>query len=1330
MLLERGLVVVRDGARVEHSIDLDTTFAVLRAAHAQGWLEPAIERLGRAPRSAANAWDEWPRRLGHARALLVLGRSMEAMRLVAHVSDRDASISEAQAPGVPWPVRLLGPHPPRAWLGAAPDALLVAYARGLGTWCAMGLQPLTETLFDRVGDALEGRGLSPVKQHPVELLQAGIVWLPPERSERLLQLRGTAVRRKLEVLHAFVRGDLQSTYRLGEALLEAAKPTRNVLAELEGFVFLLACLDAARRGVAGAWGHFEAVLRGEGGRWADDDAFTLFDELLRVETGRGPLEYARGFLEDSIDDESDTVRWPTVLAAALVARWLDITPPKPWVRACSRVGAAAQALQTPLLPRTFAALNRRGAPATDTLLEAYAPRPAWEHMIDKLGLLADELAPAAAEPTPSAAFVPMITWEVGEGGDGDLEVSPRLIASPRSTGGRAISVREVSSKYAHVADEADAAAARAYGEALERAESMRIYGGYGGPSLEREREGVVYALILALAGHPRVRDRSGAPIRVLCEAPRLVVDGDDTAARVFVEPQTLSMTRPVAHHWLDPHRLAIYQVDERMEAVFQALAGVRDSAVPLEAVARLRPTLTRLAGHLVLEGRGTVDLEAQPVEAHAGIDVDLAWKEPTLTIEVVVRPLGAGGPRRLPAQGETEIVGDVAGRLRSATRDLDAERERVEAVMERCPRLAEPEVDEHGGRFVVGLQRSCALLEELTAVATAGHLSLGWPRGKPLRLSREHDAGELVIHARRGRVNWLGLSATVRLDDGQVATWRRLCEGRAGANRFVRLGSDQVLRLSDALRRKLDTLIQLDQSRGPGELAEVSELVLPVLADLLGDDTTLELAEEVADRKAQIEAALEQQPEPPPGLRATLRAYQLEGYRWMMRLAGARLGAVLADDMGLGKTVQTLAVLLARRSEGPALVVCPTSVVVNWCVEAARFAPGLSMVSIGDVPAEQRLAVLEAVEPGQVAVMSYGVLTRLGDDTQGLHFDTVVFDEVHALKNERTSRTKAAAGLSANVRFGLTGTPVENHLGELWSVMNACVPGLLGDRVLFSEGLAKSVVEGRPWAKGHLRALLRPFLLRRTKDMVLTELPPRTESVVLVEPSDTERAWYEAQRQLALERIRKAKERNLLRKGQGRMLLLAEIGRLRRAAVEPRLVDDDAPRGVKLGRVVERTLQLVGAGHRVLVFTQFLGVLAALQERLQHAGIVTLELQGATPTHERARRIDAFQAGHADVFLMSLKAGGIGVNLTAADYVIHVDPWWNPAVEDQATGRAHRMGQTRPVTVYRFCTDGTIEPKILALHESKRALAEDVLEGMDERKALDLDELGALLSRG
>jgi SNF2 family DNA or RNA helicase len=486
------------------------------------------------------------------------------------------------------------------------------------------------------------------------------------------------------------------------------------------------------------------------------------------------------------------------------------------------------------------------------------------------------------------------------------------------------------------------------------------------------------------------------------------------------------------------------------------------------------------------------------------------------------------------------------------------------------------------------------------------------------------------------------------------------------------------------------------------------------LADASFDANTLarlERTRELADAR----------PRRPRGFEAQLRDYQREGYEWMWRHAEAGLGACLADDMGLGKTVQALALLSQRAAKGPALVVCPTSVIHNWVAETKRFAPGLRPTILADT--SNRAESLAASRPRDLIVCSYGLLVSEAEVLSGVEFATVVFDEAHALKNELTKRAKAARGIAAGCRLGLTGTPVENRVSELWSLFHVLVPGLLGTRARFDERFAKPIARGDRDAAAQLRALLRHFILRRTKAQVLDELPPRTEVTLEIEPTAKARAYYEALRRRALESVEGGDPRSK------RFRILAEITRLRQAAVDPRLLDErGAPAGAKIDALVEHVLALREEGHRALVFTQFLTSMALLRAAFVAAGIEFLELDGATPAAERARRVDAFQAGESDVFILSLRAGGIGMNLTGADYVLHLDPWWNPAVEDQATDRAHRIGQSRPVTVYRLISKGTIEEKILALHADKRYLADDLLSGLEGTGALDLDELVGLLS--
>jgi len=1322
-LVKRGHARVdpHNAQRFAFALETEAAFEVLRAVHAQGRLERAVT-VAKASAKGRDPWERPGRALGLSRALLVLGQPEVALADIERFADRlRPSKWDPYAP--PFELRLFGLDPELAWLEQASDNLVLGYTKALGTTCTEALVPLEPTTFDRLLSVLEDRGYPPAKRYPSALLQAAMLWLPADRTTFLPSRRGKAVGRKLELMGAFAAGDFATAYARGVQCIEARAPARGALDGFDALAFLFAALDAARRNEPGAWLHIEAVLSD-----VRDDAgvlhhpFDLLSELYLFETRQARPKDVMAAMGEAFERLDAARSWPTFLVAGLVSRWLDVPLPADAPPISASVLARVERIGTPVLPATFAALADPRADIRGTLLELYATRAPWEHVVEQLEAFADQVAPPLVETTEDDAFKPSIVWQVEDDAEGDLMVSPRLIASPRSHGGRAIRIEDVEATFEHIADAHDRRAAAAYREVDDALSTA-----WTKVSVRETAAQQTFALAFALVGHPRVRDPSGAPVSVVRASPRLVVDGDDQGARLSIEPSALVHVKSVAHEWDGPHRLQLYACDERIATVFGALDTLRGGRMPHEAVSRLRPTLARLTEVLTLQGRGTVDLDAHELPAHAGIDVDLEWRDPTLRIEIGVRPLGPHGPRCQPGQGQPDLVADTGEGLRTTLRDLDAEAEALRRVLQACPLLAELEVDDSGGRFVVGLQRACALLEEITQAAASNHLTIGWPRGKALRLSREYDRGDLDITIRKGQTQWLAVEAGLQIDAGQVVAWKLLAQGRAGANRFVQLDTGEVVRLSAALRRTLDALARLDRGGGEANVAEVPDLVLAAADELLGD--TLQLADDVAQRKRAITAAFGAEFPVPDGLRAELRDYQQHGFTWMMRLASAGLGGVLADDMGLGKTVQSLAVLLARAARGPALVVCPTSVLINWRNEAARFTPDLRVHDVGALPTAERLATLEAIEPGEVALMSYGVLQRLGDDAEGLRFATVVFDEVHALKNATTARARVAAQIRADVRLGLTGTPLENNIGELWAVMNACVPGLLGDRVLFTESLGKAASEGVKWAQRHLRALLDPFILRRTKDAVLTELPPRTEAVVMVQPSEAERAWYEAQRQAAEARIRDALEEKRIKPGQASVRLLAEIGRLRQAAIEPRLVEEDAPRGAKLDQVVERCQQLVSAGHQVLVFTQFLGVIAMLDERLRKRGIETLDLQGNTPAAERARRIDAFQAGEADVFLMSLRAGGVGVNLTAADYVLHVDPWWNPAVEAQATGRAHRMGQTRPVTVYRYCTEGSIERKILALHETKRELAEGVLEGMGGRKSLDVEALHALLAR-
>jgi SNF2 family DNA or RNA helicase len=449
----------------------------------------------------------------------------------------------------------------------------------------------------------------------------------------------------------------------------------------------------------------------------------------------------------------------------------------------------------------------------------------------------------------------------------------------------------------------------------------------------------------------------------------------------------------------------------------------------------------------------------------------------------------------------------------------------------------------------------------------------------------------------------------------------------------------------------------------------------------------------------------------PADLTATLRPYQKHGVDWLSFLREAQLGGVLADDMGLGKTLQAICVL-ARRS----LVVCPTSVLANWRAELTRFRPSIKVSSYHG-PSR----ALD--EDADVTLTTYAILRLDAAQLQAVEWDATVLDEAQAIKNPDSQVARAAYGLKARSRLALSGTPVENRLEELWSLMHYCNPGLLGGRSDFRDRIAGPIAEGNAGAAASLRKRIRPFVLRRLKRDVAPELPPRTESVLHVQLDDRERGIYDA----VLAASRKDVVA-LLDQGGSVLKALEALLRLRQAACHPALVPgQQAATSSKVETLMEALENAASDGHRALVFSQWTSLLDLIEPSLLRAGIGFDRLDGTT--RDRAAVTDRFQSPEGPpVLLMSLKAGGTGLNLTAADHVFLMDPWWNPAVEAQAADRAHRIGQERPVMVYRLVSEGTVEEKILRLQDSKRHLFEAALSETASATALTRDDLIALLS--
>lgn len=468
----------------------------------------------------------------------------------------------------------------------------------------------------------------------------------------------------------------------------------------------------------------------------------------------------------------------------------------------------------------------------------------------------------------------------------------------------------------------------------------------------------------------------------------------------------------------------------------------------------------------------------------------------------------------------------------------------------------------------------------------------------------------------------------------------------------------------------------------------------------------------------------------PAALRAQLRPYQQQGLSWLQFLSSVGLSGVLADDMGLGKTLQALAHILMEkqcgRLEEPVLVVAPTSLIPTWRSEIRKFAPDLDLLVL---QGNDRRELFEQIDRHDVVLTSYALLIRDRDELVQRRFRLVILDEAQAIKNPTTKLARTAVQLQAEQRLALTGTPIENHLGELWSVFNFLAPGLLGDREVFRRVFRNRIEkEGDSDRQALLVARVKPLMLRRTKEQVAPELPPKTEMLREIDLGDSQRDLYESVRLAMHERVRAEIQARGL--AQSNIAILEALLKLRQVCCDPRLLKSQRPEepvgSAKFELLMEMLPNMVETGRRIIVFSQFVEMLDLIDEGLTQQGLPFVKLTGRT--RDRETPVKRFQSLEVPIFLISLKAGGVGLTLTAADTVIHYDPWWNPAVEAQATDRAHRIGQDKTVFVYRLIAAGTVEEKMVELQGRKKALYEGVLGGGGAGLSFTEDDIESLFA--
>jgi superfamily II DNA or RNA helicase len=695
------------------------------------------------------------------------------------------------------------------------------------------------------------------------------------------------------------------------------------------------------------------------------------------------------------------------------------------------------------------------------------------------------------------------------------------------------------------------------------------------------------------------------------------------------------------------------------------------------------------------------------------------------------------------------------GALESVSRDLPSEN-RARSVLERLGAVDSTCIDTLSGpegcdaEYLVSVDGDAQSYCAFTARALAQFRSLGWrveiDEVYPFHLvepepvwygSLRRSARQVGADPYRAKAlsdaerDWFGLELGVVVDGVRVDLVPIVLElleqveraggleaftGAAQATFAMPVSATKHLALPiDRLRSLLRVVAELYQGEGRRGLG-FPEVRVPAIVGLdeefrrAGGAIAWEEGSEAFERvPGRVKRARPY--EPPRGLHAKLRPYQIEGVEFLQRLGNSGVGGILADEMGLGKTLQTIAYILTEKSEGrlssPALIVGPTTLVGNWSRELAKFAPELRVVVLHG---HERHALFDRVAKADVVVTTYPVLVRDEDRWASHPFSLVVLDEAQAIKNARSLARRALSRVVARQRLCLTGTPVENNLGELWSIFDWLAPGLLGDELAFRRFWRHPIERFMDADRlAALRDVVGPYVLRRLKRDVARELPPKTELSVPVELGGKQRELYEALRAAAHAEVRRA----ICARGlaASSVTILDALTKLRQVCCDPRLVALHAARSVRESAKLEALMKLVpeqlAAGHRILLFSQFTSMLALIAEGLEDSGISHLLLTGST--RDRQRVVDDFEEGHADVFLISLKAGGTGLNLTTADTVVHYDPWWNPAAQAQATDRAYRIGQNKPVFVYNLFVVGSVEERVLALQERKRWLSGSLL---------------------
>ena len=817
------------------------------------------------------------------------------------------------------------------------------------------------------------------------------------------------------------------------------------------------------------------------------------------------------------------------------------------------------------------------------------------------------------------------------------------------------------------------------------------------------------------------------PVTIDEEKPYLMIERTKTAFSVKSNIGRADISEPVVYRKDSDTHYTVITMTDRQRSYYQKLLAI--GGFPLEAEEQLREFLPKVSdvvevhsdlveGGTTLEHRdGTPQLCLQALPQDGSPSHYSVW--------CLARPLADGKTLFEVGQGLNPCVAEQDGVRYQVTRDIKGERANLDLLRTFISDndLTELDADElFIDRTAIDMNAEGLLMLMDFVRQQADLFYMEWPEGGQLNLkAAQPSAWNISLRSKSG---WFEVEGDIPIDDETVLTVGQLLQLVAESPRggFIRLNDTDFLALSDKLRKQLTRLESLTVSNR-GHL-QISEFHASLLGNALSGELEIKHDKRIDQLQKKIKQSMAQQPEIPKTLKAELRDYQTDGYQWIARMTGWGAGVCLADDMGLGKTVQTIAFMLHTASQGPALVATPASVVLNWQRELQRFAPSLHVEVFNT--ATDRKALVEQAAAGDVILTTYGLFVTEDEVLCGKQWNTVCLDEAHVIKNRQTKTSAVVMKLQATHRIILTGTPVQNHLGELWNLFQFANPGLLGSHEQFRQKYIVPIEQQDNKERSRqLKRIVSPFMLRRTKQEVIEELPDKTEINIPIELSDDELAVYEVIRRRAKQLLEDERSSSGVS-----VNTLAEITRLRQAACSAELVEKNwKGECSKLTALNDLLQEIVDGGNAVLVFSQFTSFLAMVRQQLDKQKQPYLYLDGSVPVRQRDQLVQQFQHGQCPVFLISLKAGGLGLNLTGANYVIHLDPWWNPAIEQQATDRAYRIGQRQNVTVYHLISQYTIEEKILRLHQTKRNLADAMLEGTNESHKLTSKDFLAMIDK-